>query len=63
MKDILNYRTKKKGSNNSKEFETGKSGNIKDITEEKFRLKLIDHYHRMLQNVLQMKFSLTLFTN
>ena len=51
FKDILNYGIKKKGPKQFKEFETKKTDKLNDITEKKFRLKLIDHYHRMLQKV------------
>jgi len=51
MIDILNYGLVKHGPKKNKEFDTRKIGNVRDETEEKFRLKLIDHYHRMLVNV------------
>lgn len=48
---MLNYGKKKKGEKYYKEFDTGKDNKLKDLTEQKFTLKLIDHYHRMLQRV------------
>ena len=48
----MNYGIKKGGKKQYKEFETKKTDKLKDVTEEKFRLKLIDHYHRLLQKVI-----------
>lgn len=43
---------KKKGAKKYKEFNT-KSGKLNDIAEEKFKIRLIDHYYRLLQKVIK----------